>query len=568
MGKKNSDSRPAISEQARQAIRHGEAHFQIRAHPHRVLSWIAGPDGAWEHASGDWSALTGRPTEAELGWAWLEHVHADDRGAVEAAYRHGVANGQPMRCQYRLAGAGHRVQVLCEGQPRLDGGECCGWIGFSLWMAAAADAPDANGRIEPAVRQLLGSLELPGLVLGLGGEVAFCNEALAGALGLPAEKVVGRSWQQDFLAPDSAGAFAADIANRSHWGDFPPKSEVTVLDVMGGRHVFALRNTVLRDGHGRARAIASIGQELSDERQARLPAALTAKVFESSVDAMLITDRNNDIIAVNDAFCRLTGYSRDEAIGRNPRLLKSGRHDAQFYREMWRAILEQGHWRGEVWDRRKDGSLYPKSLAIGTIRDQAGEITNFSATFFDVSERKRAEERLEFLAHYDPLTRLPNRALLQDRLEVALARARRSQRRIALMFIDLDRFKEINDRYGHAFGDEVLKAVAQRLKAGLREADTVARLGGDEFIVVVPDLDAPEPAADVAAKLLESLARPYVVGNETVSTVPSIGVSIYPDDHNDIGMLMQGADDAMYAAKRQRRSGIAFWRELPGGGSD
>jgi diguanylate cyclase (GGDEF)-like protein/PAS domain S-box-containing protein len=289
---------------------------------------------------------------------------------------------------------------------------------------------------------------------------------------------------------------------------------------------------------------------------------LTAQMFENSTEAMVLADRDNNIISVNAAFTRLTGYTRDEAIGQNPRILRSGRHDKEFYRQMWQSILTQGCWRGDIWDRRKDGSCYPKFLTITAIRDEQGEIQNFSAIFYDITERKSLEDQLDHLAHYDVLTGLPNRALLQDRLEQAIAGAERQKQHFALLFIDLDGFKEINDNYSHAAGDRLLQLAGQRLLEEIRSMDTAARLGGDEFVVILTDVRQRDNVALVAGKILESLSAPYDLGelaDAPVSVSASIGVSIYPNDELIAHELLRSADEALYRAKRDGKGRVIFF---------
>lgn len=288
---------------------------------------------------------------------------------------------------------------------------------------------------------------------------------------------------------------------------------------------------------------------------------LAEKVIESSLEGIMITDEHANIISVNPAFTRLTGYEPEEVIGHNPSLLSSGRHDSGFYAEMWEQLRRDGHWQGEVWNRRKDGALFPELLTITAIRDRDGRLTNYAALFSDISAQKESEERIRHLAYFDPLTGLPNRRLLDDRLQVALAHAHRSTGRLAVMFVDLDRFKQINDSLGHEVGDRLLVEVANRLRDGLREDDTVARIGGDEFLVVLSDLDGPDSPAHTAARLIEALQQPIRIGEHELSITTSIGISLYPDDSVDAALLIRKADAAMYRAKAQGRNGFQHFHD-------
>jgi len=305
-------------------------------------------------------------------------------------------------------------------------------------------------------------------------------------------------------------------------------------------------------------------QQALHERDTALNASqrelhLAEKVIESSLEGIMVTDRNSNIVSVNPAFTRLTGYSQEEIIGKTPTVLSSGRHDQAFYAEMWRQISEQGHWQGEVWNRRKNGELFPEFMTITAITNHSGELTHYAALFNDISDLKANEERIRQLAYYDVLTGLPNRRLLEDRLHMATAHARRNQQQMAVLFIDLDRFKRINDSLGHEVGDQLLNSIAQRLLLAVREDDTVARMGGDEFVAILSDIDSPAQAVQVARRMLEALQQPTIIqGHELVVTV-SIGISIYPDDGKDGELLLRNADAAMYRAKGSGRNAYQLY---------
>ncbi|MBT0962111.1 EAL domain-containing protein [Denitromonas iodatirespirans] len=287
---------------------------------------------------------------------------------------------------------------------------------------------------------------------------------------------------------------------------------------------------------------------------------LAEKVIESSLEGILITDDKVRIISVNPAFTRLTGYQAEEVVGRNPSLLNSGRQGPDFYREMWVKLSADGHWQGEIWNRRKSGELYPELLTITAIKDRDGTLTNYAAVFSDISQLKENEAHIRHLAYFDPLTGLPNRRLLEDRLQVALAHAHRNRNRAAVLFIDLDRFKRINDSLGHEVGDKLLMEVARRLCACLREDDTVARMGGDEFIVVLSDLTDPDDAAHTATRIIESLRRPVQVDAHELTVTTSVGISIFPDDSRDPVALIKNADTAMYRAKDEGRNAFQLYQ--------
>ena len=286
---------------------------------------------------------------------------------------------------------------------------------------------------------------------------------------------------------------------------------------------------------------------------------LLAKAFETGVEAMLITDSDNRITEVNHAFTQLTGYTLEEVSGKNPRILSSGEQSPEFYQEMWETLLRDDHWHGEIVDRRKDGSTYPKWLSISLVRNEKGEIVNHIASFTDITEQKRAEGEIRKLAYYDSLTGLYNRFSLTVQLEQEMAKAHRNQSLLALMFIDLDRFKDINDTLGHHVGDGLLIEVANRLRNVIRESDLVARHGGDEFIILLSDVHHADEAALVANKIISHVTQPYEVEGYRLYTSPSIGISIYPEDGSDVGVLMQNADLAMYHAKSSGGNNFYFF---------
>ncbi len=291
---------------------------------------------------------------------------------------------------------------------------------------------------------------------------------------------------------------------------------------------------------------------------------LSDQVFESSAEGMLVTDKEARILVVNPAFCVITGYSQAEVLGQTPRLLRSGRHATDFYRQMWARVLETGQWMGEIWNRRKDGEIYPGWLTISAVRNAQGEVTHYLGACSDLTEQRRTEERIYHLAYYDVLTGLPNRLLLEDRLRLALIQAHRSGGGVAVLFLDLDRFKDVNDSLGHPVGDRLLQAVAQRLGECLREGDTAARWGGDEFVVLLQDLGGEQGAAAqrasvVAEKIQRALSEAVTFDGYEVLVTPSTGIALYPWDADNATDLIKYADTAMYQAKAQGRNNFQFY---------
>lgn len=286
---------------------------------------------------------------------------------------------------------------------------------------------------------------------------------------------------------------------------------------------------------------------------------LAHKVIEASLDGIMIVNADGLIETVNPAFTTLTGYEPDEVSGKNPNILASGRHDAEFYREMWDTLHEKGHWQGEVWNRRKNGEVYPEWLSISVIWDDEGNVHRYAAIFSDITERKKAEERIKNLAYFDVLTGLPNRRLFTDRLSVAVANAHRHSHQMAIMFLDLDMFKRINDTLGHSIGDRVLETVSQRLVTAIREGDTVARLGGDEFTVLLPEIEHIDDAVRLARRMIDEVREPFIVEGNDLFITTSIGIGIYPDDGTTVETLLKNADTAMYRAKDLGRNSYQLY---------
>lgn len=284
-----------------------------------------------------------------------------------------------------------------------------------------------------------------------------------------------------------------------------------------------------------------------------------AAVAFNAQDGIMITDANGMIIKVNRAFTEMTGYTSEEITGQTPRILKSGKHNAEFYKAMWQCILNEGTWQGEIWDKRKNGQIYPKWMTISAVKTEKGNITHFVSTQYDISFRKAAEEELARMAYFDPLTGLANRRMLHDRLQQEIKKAERSQRPVALLMIDLDRFKEINDTLGHDQGDLLLKEAAQRLLSCVRETDTVARLGGDEFTIISSDLKDISFVDQIAQAVVDVMTPPFSLGIELAYVSASVGITVYPNDATDLTQLFKNADQALYSAKNQGRNCYSYF---------
>jgi diguanylate cyclase (GGDEF)-like protein/PAS domain S-box-containing protein len=362
---------------------------------------------------------------------------------------------------------------------------------------------------------------------------------------------IGHLLLDDFLQSGRRGLHAASaplparprIVLATHRNGTPFPLEISVAKHASG------------DGVGYTLLARDVSEHLRTEEQLRL----SAKVFESSIEAILITDAHGRILSANKTFATLTGYGVEEVIGRAPREIASLPHEPAFYDQLVETLQASGQWEGEVWDRRKSGEVLTTRAKIRTIRNERGKITNYIVTFTDVTAVKLSEERLQHLTHHDELTGLPNRMAFQERLRLAMGDARDNQQLLAVLFINLDRFKIINDSLQHTVGDQLLIAVAGRLRECVRTDDMVARLGGDEFAIVLTNLMAEQDAAFVARKILDTVARPFALGGHELRITASIGISLYPTDGEDTQALMKNADSAMFRAKEHGRNGFQLY---------
>ncbi len=390
--------------------------------------------------------------------------------------------------------------------------------------------------------------------------ILSCNTRMAELFGWDSpEQLIGQSTEVIYASHtdwEADGASAYEALATSGYSD--------------GEHAFVRRDRKEIWCHRAGRALDRenpqagsiwVFADMTERRAQEAQLRLARTVFEHSSEALMITDSDGRIVDVNQAFTTITGYEAAEVHGKNPSMFKSGVHPPEFYTEMWQTLAESGRWDGEIIDRRKNGEVYPKWLSITTVRNEQGEAVNFIGSFQDISERKAAEEKIQFLAHHDVLTALPNRLLLRDRFGQAMEQARRTGRGVAFMFLDLDEFKRINDSLGHRVGDYLLIAVVRRLKACLRESDTISRQGGDEFIILLNDVDTPVAAAATAGKIIDAMTRPFQISGQLINTSVSIGIAMGPGDGSEFDALLQQADMAMYHSKERGRGSFSFFRQ-------
>lgn len=336
-------------------------------------------------------------------------------------------------------------------------------------------------------------------------------------------------------------------------------TELVTGTMSGEKAHIALRWVVLPGHEGDLSRVVVSTRDVTQYRQALEKLRLSAQLIAASNEAVVVTDAAGSIIEVNDAFCQMTGYAKEEVMGKNPNLMKSDRHDPEFYAEMWRALRDSGHWQGEVWDRRKNGKLYAKLLSISSVRDESGMVVCYVGFFSDITRMKETEAKLEQLAHYDGLTGLPNRTLFKIRLDECISRAHSTEGQGVLMLLDLDGFKDVNDRSGHSTGDQLLVAVAKRLQKCVRGDDMVARLGGDEFTVLLCDVGDPHVVELVARRILAAVRRRYRIKGTSVNISTSMGIAVFPNDGENGEQLLANADTALYVAKGSGKGDFRYF---------
>jgi len=408
-----------------------------------------------------------------------------------------------------------------------------------------------------------------GIAVVKNNHFTFVNSRLADMLGFSINEIVGTEWIDFVFEADHK--IAMEMQQQKLHGDTLPdnlRMRMRHRDPSIGQITVDLQVAPMKNGEDGSNAggqwVISV-KDVTDRLRAERDQQLAAAVFESTDEAIMVTDHENRIITVNPAFTRITGYLLEETIGQTPNMLNSGRHDKAFFNDMWRTIKETGHWSGEIWNRRKDGRLYVEWLSVTAVRDIKDDHLHqnnegcYVGTFSDITKRKEAEDLLRHKASHDILTDLPNRGLFDDRLQLAVSQAKRYQRSFALIYIDLDHFKEVNDSLGHAAGDELLTMVAQRMNDCIRESDTLSRFGGDEFAAILSDVADLDEVRDVASRIVATLAEPFKLSRGNAEISGSVGIAIYPEHGNTAEQLKDNADVALYNVKRNVRNAYRIY---------
>ena len=422
-------------------------------------------------------------------------------------------------------------------------------------LAHRREIEDALRRSETKYRELFWS-NLDGIVIcDLDGQIQDANPAFLHLTGHTLEQLKSLNFW-GMVAQESHAIEHFNLDNKVLHLGYCEEFEANYLNRFGHPVPVSVKTVAMRAPAGQIVAVWRMVRDISERRSAEERMQLAAKVFDNTTEGILITDADQRIRVVNRAFCDITGYGQAEVLGQRPALLASGRHDREFFQQMWQQLQQQGAWQGEIWNRRKNGEIYPEWLAINVVRNTMDDISHYVAIFSDQTERLAADERIQFLAHFDVLTSLPNRAFMQDRTQLAIQAAARDGAYLALLLLDLDRFKMINESLGHSAGDLLLQMAADRIKAVLEPGQMLARQGGDEFIIVLPGLADTAEADKVAERIIATFAAPVELRGHQITVTTSMGISVYPADGQDFDMLVRNADTAMYYAKSQGRNGF------------
>lgn len=490
-------------------------------------------------------------------------IHPDDRPAMQLWNETCMSGQDPGPLEWRCIRADGSIRyILGHGTLVTDAD------GKTMHMAGTVqditERKKDREALEAALEfsnNLISSMQDGFSVLDMHGFAQDANLALCQMTGFSREELIGLNAPFPYWPPEEyaniQAAFNKTLAGET--GAF----ELTFMRKSGERFPVIVSPSAVKNSKGDIVSYIATVKDISALKQAEADLRISATAFESQ-ESLMITDADGVILRVNKAFTDDTGYTAEEVVGQTPRLLKSGRHDANFYQKMWEIITRTGTWQGEIWDRRKNGDLYPKWLTISAVKREDGVVTHYVGSHFDITERKAAEEKIQHLAFYDHLTDLPNRLLLLDRLQQALVTSARSSRNGALLFIDLDNFKNLNDTLGHDMGDLLLKQVTQRLEACIREGDTMARLGGDEFVVMLVGLsehrfEAAAQTEAIGEKMLAALSQPYQLDKSTYHCTGSIGITLLSGNQQAAEELMKQADIAMYQAKKAGRNTLRFF---------
>jgi diguanylate cyclase (GGDEF)-like protein/PAS domain S-box-containing protein len=520
------------------------------------------PDGPVDFVSDAIEDISGYPAAQFMrstSHAWANLIFPEDRKMQRRVVKQAILDGKPYAVEYRIIDASGTERWVAEnGQPQV--------------FEPGGEAPWVDGIISDISQRKHNEMRIEAL---LAEQSAILDNVMFGVMFVRNRRIVSVNRRCEELFGYEPGAMTGSstaIVFPTAF-DFEAAGARQYSTLAAGEYFSEERHYRRKDGTlfwcmvsgcaiDQSRANEGsiwVYADITARKEAEEKLRLSATVLEHIADGVMVIDAGGAIVAVNPAFTQITGYTEAEALGRDRTLTRSGRHDAAFYQALWDDLQSTGFWRGEIWNLRKNGEVYLEWLTVSAVRDNKGAISHYVGVFSDITLVKESQEKLDHLAHHDALTQLPNRLLFHDRLHHALQRAARENEQLALLFIDLDRFKNVNDTLGHHIGDELLQQVATALQDKLREGDTLARLGGDEFIVLLENVDGQYGASLVAEKLVGMFEQPFMVAGHELFVTCSVGISLYPADAMDLNMLIRNADVAMYQAKARGRNGYRFY---------
>ncbi|HEY0844825.1 MAG TPA: EAL domain-containing protein [Noviherbaspirillum sp.] len=501
-----------------------------------------------------------RPEEWYAPGFWESRIHPDDREETIRYCATQTQAGADHDFEYRMIASDGRVVWLKDAvRVGLHDGKPVSLRGIMFDISEQKHAQLALAEQLHFLQQVGDTIPNPIFWKDAAGRYQGCNTAFESYIGIARDDLIGKSVYD--IAPPELAKVYEDADNALFTSRTTQSYEARVRYHDGTHHDVTFYKATYLQKDGSLGGLVGVMLDITDRKRGEEALRLSSTVFENSPQGILITDGERRILRVNRNFCRITGYEPEDVIGRTPDILQSGRHDEAFYRSMWQSIEEHGNWSGELWNRRKTGELYAEHLSIIRVCDKDGKPTNYIGLFDDISHFKAAQSEIERLSYFDAMTGLPNRALLQDRLQHALRNAERHENRVALLVVDLDRLAHINDTFGHQIGDLLLGAVAQRLQHALRASDTLSRHIGDEFAVILEDLNDSQMAAELAERLLADLSRPFHIGGHDVTISACIGISVFPEDGKTPEMLLKHADVALHHAKDGGSGRFQFFRE-------
>lgn len=544
---------------ANRDLHESKRRFRILANSVPVLIWVSDASGARNWFSQQWVDFTGCDPNTRAPYKWSDFVHPEDRRRVLQRVAQACQDKESFSIEYRLANIdGSFHWVMDSATPRFnDRGDLAGYIGSCVDIHDRKMAEAGLHEREALLRSIYDASSAAIFLVDMNGRITHANHRMTELFGRPMDDLIGSDYTS-LIAPaerDAVGRRMGALLTREM-----PSVNLERVYYRQDKTVFwgLLTGRPLRNSKGAVCGLVGVIADVTARKEAEAGMALAARVFEACHEGIFITDAQRRIISINPAFTAISGYPADEMLGKDLSCLASKRHPEPFFEAMTHSLETTDHWEGEVWNRHQDGRIYPAWLAITRIVGNNGQTANYVAIFTDISERKKAEAKMHHLAHYDYLTDLPNRALLIERMTLIHSTARRYGKGFAVLFADLDLFKQVNDDYGHNIGDALLIEVAQRLKAITRDSDTVSRQGGDEFVILAPEIHEPVKLLELAEKLRNAISTPYEIQGNRLTIAVSIGIAIYPRDGESVDDIMRAADSAMYRAKNAGHNKIRF----------